>query len=238
MPSIETRNLTHWQRPRLGTDGTTVYGLAIPYKLRSKPLGGWVEVIEPSFSKKNANDGFPGVTARFDGNWLIGTTPNTLRLTPVEQGVAMSIGVPQSLPFVCEYVERGDLQNVAVSWEVYEDNWTHEKGLPVRHLVSGRVRCVTLCVDEQPVDISAALASLARQFAEPVEYVADLAQRQQLWKLWGDDHAPKPQREPILLGKPGRQAYVEVVGAKENSAPVLDAYKVTATPADVAASKG
>lgn len=231
--SVESRRLTQWRRPQLSTDGRTVRGLVVPFR-RSKPVAGWVEQPAPSFLAKSAGDGFPGVTARFDG-WTIGTTPNTLRLTLVDSGLAMSVVVPQSLPFVCEYVERGDLQDVALSWEVYQDRWTHDKGVPVRHLVSGRLREVSLSTSYlSVVDTSAGMRSLARTFGEPVELIADLSERNELWRLWGADHAPA---EPVRLGKPGREAHVEIVEAAEVGAPIVDEWAVKATPADLA-SKG
>lgn len=253
---IEHRYLRQWHAVKLTGTGTMgrlvghdglypawqIRGLVVQFGQRSKPYGGaWVEVIDPTAFAMNAGTGFPGVTARFDGSWFIGSTSGgTLRFTVGTNGLIMECDAPVSLPFVGEFCTRGDIQNVRATYEVYEDCWTHEKGLPVRHLVSARLHEVMLSTDAHPaVDTDVALSSLARQFGEPVELVTDLADREELWRLWGADHAPHPkkEREPILLGKHGRQAYVEVVGAKDNSSPVLDGYKVTATPADLA-SKG
>lgn len=253
-PDIECRYLTQWwKRPDLTLIGDrTVRGVVARFGKRSTPASGFVEVIDPSFFRKGlSTHGMHGATSRFNSNdmALLGSSiSETLRFSQDEQhghGLLFEVDVPQAFPLFTEYVKRRDVADIALGWQVYEDRWEHTEGYPVRHLVSGRLLSVDpmMSANRDPVECNAALRSLAAKFDELIEKVVVLGERNELWRLWGTDHAPKPkivipERDPILLGRNGRAAHIEVMAPAGEVPGIMDAYVVKASPADLAIVKG
>lgn len=101
-------------------EGRRLRGL-IPYRVESRDLGGWREVIEPGALRGARMD---DLVATVDhGGVPIGRHPGTLTLDDRADGLAWSLELPESRSDVREAVERGDL--CAGSWRmvVARDEW-------------------------------------------------------------------------------------------------------------------
>jgi uncharacterized protein len=240
-PDIETRYLSGWiKRPTLERRGDTVIGGTVAlFNTRSQPVGGMVEVIDERFFNKSFSDGWPaGTVCRFNDDQLLGTTAgDTLAFSRTAAGLDFDVDVPRHLPLVCEYAQRGDITDVAISIRVFEDAWeTSEGGYPVRRLLSGRLVAVdVLTKPAQIIDIEAALRSLAAHVGKPIEEVTALSDLRQLFGWTPSPVQREPvQREPVRLGRNGRMAYTEALAPDYALPEILDQYVVKATPADLA----
>lgn len=101
-------------------EGRRLRGL-IPYRVESRDLGGWREIIEPGALRGARMD---DLVATVDhGGVPIGRHPGTLTLEDRADGLAWSLELPESRSDVREAVERGDL--CAGSWRmvVARDEW-------------------------------------------------------------------------------------------------------------------
>jgi phage head maturation protease len=238
-PDIERRYLSGWQkRPTLERRGDTVIGGTVAlFGARSQPVGGMVEVIDERFFNKSISDGWPaGTVCRFNDDQLLGTTAgDTLAFSRTAAGLDFDVDVPRHLPLVCEYAQRGDITDVAISIRVFEDAWEpSEGGYPVRRLLSGRLVSVdVLTKPAQRINVEAALRSLAAHVGKPLDEVTALSDRDELRQLFGWTPSPV-QREPVRLGRNARKAYTEALAPDYALPEILDQYVVKATPADVA----
>ncbi|MEJ7894672.1 MAG: phage major capsid protein [Solirubrobacteraceae bacterium] len=111
-------------------DGRRLHGV-IPYRLESKDLGGFREVIEPG-ALDDADMSDLIATREHDRSKLLGRHPTTLTVEDRADGLAWSVELPQS-PVgedVRVAIERGDLR--ATSWRmvVGRDRWEGD----VRHV--------------------------------------------------------------------------------------------------------
>ncbi len=189
---------------RAGSDGKTITGYAAVFNRESSNLGGFVEVVDPAAFNKSRGDGWPDVIARYnhDDNMLLGTTAaGTLRLALDNTGLGYDVTPPASRADVLELVQRGDVQKSSFAFQTFDDDWSAtDQGFPKRTLLSVRL------VDVAPVnvpaypDTSAGLRSLARKFDASYDEVRDLAQREELRKLFVRTDKPSPQQKPA----PGR----------------------------------
>jgi phage head maturation protease len=242
-PDIERRYLGQWiKKPQLERRGDTVVGGPIAlFGKRSQPVGGFVEVISEAFFNKSIADRWPaGTVCRFNDDQLLGTTAGaTLAFSRTAEGLEFDVDIPQHLPLVCEYAQRGDITDVALSWQIFESTWEpSEGGYPVRRLLSGRLASVdVLTKPAQPVNVDVALRSLAEHVGEPIEEVTALSDRDELRQLFGWPPPESPvQREPIRLGRNARKVYTEALAPDHELPKILDQYRVTATPADLSRS--
>ena len=193
---IETRGTPLAVELRRSASSRAIGGLAAVFGKRSQNLGGFVEVVEKSAFSQSQGHGFPGVVCRFEHETLLGTTASgTLQLRTNEHGLDYTVDVPLSRQDVLELVERGDIRNSSFSFQVYDQEWRHDAGFPVRHLVSVRL------IDTAPVTIPAyedatvALRSLGIQFDAPAEEIFDMARDHELSKLFvrTDNRGCKPK---------------------------------------------
>lgn len=119
--SIETRALD------VSADGKRLRG-RIPYRIESRDMGGFREVIEPGALKATKLD---DLVATVDHVGVpIGRYPGTLEVEDRTDGMHWSVEPPESRADVREAVERGDLK--AGSWRmiVGRDEWRGD----VRHV--------------------------------------------------------------------------------------------------------
>jgi HK97 family phage prohead protease len=104
--------------------GGSIEGYAAVFGVRSEPLGGFVEVIEPG-----ATIEFEDVRATFNHspNQLLGRVKSgTLQLTVDDVGVRYRIKVPdtQAGRDVRELIKRGDVDGSSFMFDKVEDDWT------------------------------------------------------------------------------------------------------------------
>lgn len=115
------------QAPELEVEGRKIRG-RIPYKVESRDMGGWREIIEPSALRDTKLD---DLVATVDHTGVpIGRYPTTLTLEDRSDGLHWSLMPPESRSDVREAIERGDLK--AGSWRmiVGRDEWRGD----VRHI--------------------------------------------------------------------------------------------------------
>lgn len=205
---------------RSGPDGKktrTIGGYAAVFDTRSVPLGGFIEVVERSFFNKSRSDNWPGVICRYDhdNHMLLGTTASgTLRLSPDNMGLDYAVDLPNCREDVYEYVQRKDVRNSSFAFQVYEDEFTHDEGFPVRHLVSGRLIDVAPVVTPAYPDATVGLRSLARHVGAPIEDVVKLSETEELRKLFvRTDNRGNAQ--PIKA-KSGRAALLELMALRQD----------------------
>lgn len=227
----ERRYLTQWvKRPELTTyPDNVIGGYAAIFGKKSTPMGGYVEVIEPSFFRKHLSDNADTLCSyNFSDMASLGAVrSDTLRLNATRVGLAFVVSLPSCRSDVYEYADRGDVYNTAIDVEVFEDRWNmRDDRYPVRHLLSGKLIELSIVVAEHPdmINTDVALRSLAAHTGEPLDMITDLSRRDELRKLW---------RDPILLGRNGREAHIETMAPDSEVPRILDSYAVTATPADL-----
>lgn len=166
------------------TEKRTVGGYASVFNSQSQDLGGFGEIVLPSFFNKTLADGAPGVICRFNhqDNFLLGTTRSrTLRLTKDNVGLFYEADLPQCRGDVYEMVSRGDVANSSFAFQCYEDEWrTGEGGYPIRQLVSGRLIDVAPVTTPAYPSATVGLRSLARHVGAPIEDVVKKAECNEL----------------------------------------------------------
>lgn len=206
-----------------------VGGYAAMFDKLSRNLGGFVEVVTPSFFNLTRANGWPDVICRYnhDDNMLLGTTGgNTLRLWTDETGLMYEVDPPQSRSDIVELIERGDVRKSSFAFRIDNngDEWTvTDQDFPLRKLVSGQL------VDVAPVNMPAyentsvgarsvdvALRSLADKMQAPLEEVRKMSEENDLKRFFvrtDNRGKPKPQARKTLLGA---AAALELLARKED----------------------
>lgn len=205
-------------------------GYAAMFNKLSRNLGGFVEVVTPSFFNITRANGWPDVIARYnhDDNMLLGTTGgNTLRLWTDETGLMYDVDPPLARADVVELVERGDVRKSSFAFRMDRngDEWTMtDQEFPLRRLVSGQL------VDVAPVNMPAyestsagmrsydvALRSLADKMETSFEEVRKLSEDGDLKKFFvrTDTRGARPKIKPkkTLLGA---SAALDLLARKED----------------------
>jgi uncharacterized protein len=203
---------------RSGPDGKktrTIGGYAAVFDTRSVPLGGFIEIVERSFFNKSRSDNWPGVVCRYDhdNRMLLGTSASgTLRLSPDDVGLDYAVDLPNCREDVYEYVQRKDVRNSSFAFQVFEDEFSHDEGFPVRHLVSGRLIDVAPVVTPAYPDATVGLRSLAMHANAAYEDVVKLSATQELSKLF----VRTDNRGAPVVPKTGRQAQLELLAMRND----------------------
>lgn len=148
--------------------------------------GGFREVLEPSVFRKSEGDGWPYVTASLEHNPLIlgSTSAGTLRLSNNSTALGYEVDLGESRSDVLESVQRRDLWGSSAEFVVYEDDWQVVDGEPVRYLISGKLRDVSLTARPAYPDATVAMRSLSLFVDAPVEDVYELARQGELRSLF------------------------------------------------------
>jgi len=213
----------------------TVGGYAAKFNVRSKNLGGFIEMVTPTFFNRDRGKGWTEVICRYnhDDNMLLGTTAGrTLRLSTDEVGLMYEADLPAARSDVYEYIQRGDVSKSSFAFRLYPegDEWglSPDEGYPMRRLLSGEL------VDVAPVNIPAysdstvgtrehlgerecavALRSLATRCEASVEEVVAAAVHDELRRFLTDtgSTAPMPRPKPRTFGA---SAMVALLQRKED----------------------
>jgi HK97 family phage prohead protease len=206
-----------------------VGGYAAMFDKLSRNLGGFVEVVTPSFFNHTRANGWPDVICRYnhDDNMLLGTTGgNTLKLWTDETGLMYEVDPPASRADIVELIERGDVRKSSFAFkvDVNGDEWTlTDQDYPLRKLVSGHL------VDVAPVNtpaydstttgmrsVEVALRSLAGKMDADLTEVRKLAEENELKRFFvrtDNKGAPKPPKKKTLLGA---SAALELMARKQD----------------------
>lgn len=222
-PAVErifTRVDVQLLEARSGKGNRTIGGYAAVFNRPSDNLGGFIERIDNRFFNKSKADNWPAVVCRYNhaDEFLLGTTrAGTLRLSLDGTGLDYAVDLPECRSDVYELVSRGDISQSSFAFQAFEDDWgMSDQGYPLRTLVSGRL------IDVAPVNIPAyrdatvGLRSLASHMSAPIEDINQLAQCDELRKLFVrtdiDGGAPKRTQS-------GRVALMQML-AKRPSDPI------------------
>ncbi|MBW8087761.1 HK97 family phage prohead protease [Streptomyces hygroscopicus subsp. hygroscopicus] len=200
MRELERRYTKAPAEIRATDDGKKIAGYAAMFRKESSNLGGFVEDIDPTAFNKSRGDGWPDVMARYnhDNNMLLGTVAaETLALTIDDNGLAYEVTPPTTRADVLELVARGDVQKSSFAFRTIEDDWSQtSQGFPKRTLL--RVQLVDVAPVNVPAypDTTAGLRSLARAMDAPYSDVRDLAERDELRRLFVRTDQPAAPVEP------------------------------------------
>lgn len=214
---------------RADSGARKVGGYAAMFEKLSRNLGGFVEVVTPSFFNLTRANGWPDVICRYnhDDNMLLGTTGgNTLRLWTDETGLMYEVDPPNARSDIVELIERGDVRKSSFAFrvDVNGDEWTvTDQDFPLRKLVSGQL------VDVAPVNspayestsvgprsIEAALQSLANKMDVDVAEVRKLSQENELKRFFVRTDSrgkSKPAPKKTMLGA---QAAIELLARRQD----------------------
>jgi HK97 family phage prohead protease len=180
----------------------TIGGYAAVFNKYSSNLGGFVEQVAPGAFNRSNGRGFPGVIARHnhDDNRLLGTTAaETLRLSIDENGLTYEVDPPMSRVDVVELVERGDVRQSSFAFSKVEDEWGEtDQGVLLRTL--HEVRLIDVAPVNSPAypDATVALRSLADKFDADPEEVRNMAQHNELRRLFRRTDPLDPKTEASL----------------------------------------
>src|SRR5579884_2628624 len=178
-----------------------VGGYAALFGSLSRDFGGWKEQVEKSFFNKSLVDTrFRDVVGKYEHRDLLATVrAGTLDLQVDQAGLAFEMSVPRGRADMYELVERGDVAGSSFAFSHAQDEWRHENGCAVRHLISGKLLDVTITANAayEAAHVGLrSLDSLSRQLGVDPNDVYDLARRKELPKLFtrtdNRDIAPTP----------------------------------------------
>jgi Escherichia/Staphylococcus phage prohead protease len=127
-------DLEHRACLELRADRERIVGYAVVYGVRSRDLGGFVEVVKPQACAQLGD-----VVALFnhDANQVLGRTPATLQLRTDDRGLAFTLdpAPTQAGRDAFELVKRGDVQGASFGFRTKKDAWRQDAGVMVRELL-------------------------------------------------------------------------------------------------------
>jgi uncharacterized protein len=122
-------NLEHRSVIELRADRQRIVGYALVFDVRSRDLGGFVEVVTP---QAVANTSATDVVALYnhDPGAVLGRTPTTLQLTKDDRGLAFVLdpAPTQAGRDSFELVKRGDVKGASIGFRTKKDIWRKDTG--------------------------------------------------------------------------------------------------------------
>jgi HK97 family phage prohead protease len=144
-------------------EGSRIVGHAIIFDVRSRDLGGFVEVVRPqAVDRSLAGD----IVALYnhDAGAVLGRTPNTLRLVKDTRGLAFDLEPAQTQAGrdALELVRRGDVTGASFGFKTIKDAWSHDGAATVRTLLDIEIFEISLTALPiyQQTDVAMARRSL------------------------------------------------------------------------------
>jgi uncharacterized protein len=132
MSNLERRAAT------LALQGQALVGHAVVFDVRSRDLGGFVEVVRPA-AVERALRADASIVALFNHNAdaVLGRTPGTLHLERDARGLAFRLDPPdtQHGRDARELVRRGDVAGASFGFKTLKDAWHRDGGTMVRELL-------------------------------------------------------------------------------------------------------
>lgn len=120
-----------------------IVGYAVVFDVRSRDLGGFVEVVNPHAVSTHAD-----VVALFnhDPSAVLGRTPATLQLTTDTRGLAFALdpAPTQAGRDAFELVKRGDIKGASFGFKTRQDTWRRDGDVMVRELLDLEVIEISL----------------------------------------------------------------------------------------------
>ena len=177
-PEFEVRSVD-------GVDHPHITGYAAMFGKRSRRLGGFHEVVNPTAFSQAEAGGYEGVVCRYNhkDDMVLGTTRGgTLEMRADDKGLFYDVNPPRHRADVMELVQRRDVQYSSFAFRCnvpgQDDEWTAtSEGIPLRTLHNVELVDVAPVLDPAYFDTSAtsrsmtgAVESLARWVdADPTE---------------------------------------------------------------------
>jgi HK97 family phage prohead protease len=155
-PDLERRSVIE-----LRAESSRLVGYAVVFNVRSRDLGGFVEVVKPQ-----AVSTTEPVVALFnhDSNQVLGRTPATLQLRTDDRGLAFVLdpAPTQAGRDALALVQRGDVTGASMGFRTKKDTWRNEAGLMVRELLDIEIAEISLTAFPayRETDVSIARRSL------------------------------------------------------------------------------
>jgi HK97 family phage prohead protease len=161
--SNRTGTLEHRAVLELRADQSKIVGHAIVCDVRSRDLGGFVEVVAPAAIER-AVTGDVVALYNHDAGAVLGRTPKTLTLTKDARGLAFVLdpAPTQAGRDALELVRRGDIVGASFGFKTLKDAWTRDGATTVRTLLDIEVFEISLTAlpSYQQTDVSVALRSM------------------------------------------------------------------------------
>jgi uncharacterized protein len=206
---IEHRSIPFAIECRNSSSGRAIGGWAVVFNTRSNPLpGGFTEIVEASALNKSKQDGWPNVVCRAEHSDILGSVRgNTLALDLNSVGLDYRCDVAETRAGddTLALVRRGDLAGSSFAFTCYDDRWSQQEGILLRHLVSIKLLDVSACGIPAYDSSSVSLRSLAKQMDAPLADIEALAGERQLAKLFtrSDNRLPEtnPRKTPVISVK-------------------------------------
>ncbi len=200
-------------------ESRTIGGLGAPFNSVSEDLGGFIEVISPSFFSKGAADGFPNTISLYShrSDMLLGAVNSgTLRLdVDKRSGLMYEVDLPRARDDVLEAIQRRDCAFSSISFCAYQDEWSDWHGQALRTLISGRLFEVGPTPQAAYSASSAAMRSLAAQVSAPVSDVLDYAERGELRSFLTRTDMRLPATQAKFIS--GRRKVVEALKPSQSA---------------------
>lgn len=120
------------------SESRSIKGYAALYNVRSEFMG-FFEEIKPGAFEEAISKSDIRCLFNHDPNFILGRTPNTLRVWADERGLGYEVDLPETMlgDTVLSAVRRGDVRQSSFAFTVGEDDWTEiEKGVWLRQIVS------------------------------------------------------------------------------------------------------
>jgi uncharacterized protein len=131
-------DLEHRAATLAGVQGTRIIGHAVVVDVRSRDLGGFVEVVRPAAIRRamQPNADIVGLFNHDSGS-ILGRTPKTLTVRQDDRGLAFELHPPdtQHGHDTLELVTRGDLKGASFGFRTLTDRWFTEDGTTIRELL-------------------------------------------------------------------------------------------------------
>jgi len=147
----------------LRADASKIVGHAIVFDVRSRDLGGFVEVVKPQ-AVAQALTGSIIALFNHDANAILGRTPATLQLRTDARGLAFTLdpAPTQAGREALALVARGDVTGASFGFRTVKDAWRQEAGVMVRELLDIEIAEISLTAFPayRETDVSVAQRSL------------------------------------------------------------------------------
>src|SRR5262245_35124268 len=150
-------DLEHRACLELRAEQSKIVGLAIPFDVRSRDLGGFVEVVKP---QAVANIGDVVCLFNHDSSHVLGRTPATLSLRRDNRGLALTLDPANSTAGrdAFELVRRGVVTGASFGFRTKKDAWKKDGALMIRELLDIELAEISLtafpCYRETDVSIA------------------------------------------------------------------------------------
>lgn len=129
----------------LRSDRSAIVGYAVLFDVRSRDLGGFVEVVKPQAVDRSMSGDIVALYDHQPGA-VLGRTPKTLQLRKDARGLAFTLdpAKTQAGHDALELVARGDITGASFGFLTKKDAWRKDAGVMVRELLDIEIAEISL----------------------------------------------------------------------------------------------